>query len=131
MVQRLIFGKINGFPMQLIIDFYARNQLRLISEDGLSWELDALHENLLLPDVQAVSHIPLGRMDDNFWAWAHDKNGLYSVRSAYHLLMDRSFQEERAKLGGASTSNSEGNPMCKVVWKMSVPPKVCFLVEGH
>lgn len=45
-----------------------------------------------MPD--AVLRIPLGRTEEDFWAWAFERHGLYSVKSAYRVLTEDRRQRE-------------------------------------
>jgi hypothetical protein len=54
----------------------------------------ALSENFIPMDAAAIKRIPLGRFDEDFWAWTGEKHGLYSVQSAYRILVAEAQQEE-------------------------------------
>lgn len=41
----------------------------LLSSDGRSWNEDALKDNLMDFDVEAVKCIPLGRLQADMWVW--------------------------------------------------------------
>lgn len=45
------------------------------------------HAKLLLPDVNKVLSIPIGKNTEDCWAWVLEKHGIYSVRSAYRSLV--------------------------------------------
>ena len=58
------------------------------------------------------------------WAWEGEKNGLYSVRSAYKLL---AANERIAGLHNqqfACPSFDEADPVWCKIWKMAIPPKI-------
>jgi hypothetical protein len=96
----------------------------LIHENRRSWDVEALHENLVQADIEAVLPIPLGRPTEDFWAWVAEKHGQYSVRSAYKLLACRDAQNRDNRGNHSSTSFANDDPLWKVHWKLSVPPKV-------
>ena len=54
-------GAIGGKPICPKPGALATRVSELLSEDGSSWNVQALHDNLLPIDVQAVRRIPLGR----------------------------------------------------------------------
>jgi hypothetical protein len=90
----------------------------------LWWDDEALHLNLIDMDARAVKQIALGRARDDFWAWAAEKNGMYSVRSVYRLLSERAAQFGDYGTSRASHSMSNNDPQWKNLWKIKVPPKV-------
>lgn len=67
--------------------------------------------------------IPVGRSQDDFWAWSAEKHGQYSVRSAYRLLAAKDAQN-RAHAGPTSSISNIEESVWKVLWKLAVPPKV-------
>jgi hypothetical protein len=77
-----------------------------------------------------VLKIKLGfRMRTDVTAWAFEKNGLYSVRSAYRLLKDKQAAKTMAATGEARASREDRARY--MVWKMNVPPKIrVFLVAS-
>lgn len=55
-------------------------------------------------------------------AWAFERNGIYSVRSAYRLLKEDQMAAAMAATGETRASKDER--AWSVVWKMNVPPEV-------
>lgn len=96
----------------------------LISTDGRSWDETALEQNLLHMDAQAVRRIPLGRRQSDFWAWSGERHGLYSVRSAYRMLMEQETQERDHGEGRAAHSAANNDPHWLKLWRCKIPPKV-------
>ena len=60
---------------------------------------------------------------DDFMAWAHEKSGIYIVKSAYRSLVNKKecFALEEGTGTGASTDNTE---LWRALWKLNVIPKV-------
>lgn len=56
---------------------------------------------------------------EDFWAWEAEKNGVFSVKSAYRLLMD----QKLAQLNEPSTSQY-GEVSWKALWRLRVQPKI-------
>lgn len=96
----------------------------LVTFDGQAWDENSLYANLLPPDMCTMKKIPLGRLDEDMWAWSEEKNGMYSVRSAYQLLSLTNRVFEHLSKKNSWPSFDEANPLWKKLWKMSVPPKV-------
>jgi len=55
-------------------------------------------------------------------AWAYERNGVYSVRSAYHALKQDQMASAMAK--GSETSSSNNSSFWSRIWRLNVPPKV-------
>jgi hypothetical protein len=74
-------------------------------------------------DACEVLKIRLSRRDnEGFLAWHYEKSGLFTIRSAYKLVL----QEEQSEMRQASSSAQvDGSrSLYNVVWKADVPPKV-------
>lgn len=65
---------------------------------------------------------PSLRIDHDVLAWAHEKNGFYSVWSAYHLLKHE--QTASAMAASSETAASESSQSWSSLWKLDIPPKV-------
>lgn len=66
----------------------------LLAPDGFSWDEQSLEHNFLSADARAIIKIPLGKLQEDTWAWSPERHGLYTVRSAYSLLASHSRLEE-------------------------------------
>ena len=51
------------------------------------WKQDIVDATLVPVDARAVLSIPIGRLDEDMWAWHLEKHGMFSVRSAYKALI--------------------------------------------
>jgi hypothetical protein len=99
----------------------------LLNVDGILWNEEALHQNLLPFDAEAVRQIPLGRVQQDFWAWSREKHGLYSVKSAYHLLAETELQSRSYTTGASSLSVADKDPRWLKLWRQRVPQRCeCF-----
>ena len=66
----------------------------LIDHTTVLWDVQKLHAIFCPSDVEAILNIPLcTRRQGDFWAWHHEKRGIFSVRSAYRML---AINKERA-----------------------------------
>jgi hypothetical protein len=86
---------------------------QLIDEDSATWKMEKLEENF-------EPNIPIGRFTEDEWAWAYEKSGYFTVRSAYKLLAAPHLQNDNP-----STSGVNSTAFLKKLWELKVPPKVC------
>jgi hypothetical protein len=91
----------------------------LIDSNLGCWDIDKLEENFAQVDVRAIGAIPIGRFSEDDWAWSLEKNGNFTVRSAYRLLITK-----RQDNLSPSSSDAAGSVCWKKLWKLPVPPKV-------
>ena len=73
----------------------------------------------MIADVESICRIPIGNVGEDTWAWKHDKNNNFSVRSAYKVLCHHSNQAEERE-----TSSRGAGESWKKLWGLKVPPKV-------
>jgi hypothetical protein len=58
----------------------------LLVPEGGNWNKEKLDECFYETDVADILKIPVGRAgSEDYIAWNYTKNGIFSVRSAYHL----------------------------------------------
>ena len=61
----------------------------------------------------------------DFWSWVHEKNGVFSVRSAYRMLVETKMRREAWLEGRLANSNIEReSKLWDKLWKVEVPSKV-------
>ena len=89
-------------PRSFLDDFATVD--KLICRDTMTWDSDIL-ERLFLPrDVEAIKSIPLSLCrPSDILIWMGTKRGDFSVRSAYHILLNQSHAAE-----ASSSSSSRG-----------------------
>ena len=77
-------------------------------------------------DAAAILSIPVcTRHIQDFWSWVHEKNGVFSVRSAYRMLVTTKLRREAWLEGRADPSNTEGEQKAwSKLWKIDVPSKI-------
>jgi ribonuclease HI len=87
------------------------------------WDRDLI-ESIFNPlDASRILQIPLHtRGFDDFISWHGTKNGMFSVRSAYHIEWRHQFNGVtcRSLISGTSPEN----PTWKILWNLAVPAKV-------
>ncbi|KAM7280318.1 hypothetical protein ACFE04_007452 [Oxalis oulophora] len=84
-----------------------------------SWILKSLFH----PDVVlAIRTIPLAQGDvKDQWVWKENNNGVYSVKSGYHVACKILFGASSYQL-----SNSSAFQFWKKIWDISLPPQIRF-----
>ncbi|KAG2622145.1 hypothetical protein PVAP13_3NG281941 [Panicum virgatum] len=103
-----------------------RCRLRWVSQlldiEGRGWDLQKLPQIFNLADAEEIAKIKIPvRASEDFIAWHAERNGMFSVRSAYNLAL-------RIKLGqgvqGSSSAPTGERKLWQRVWAGHVPPKV-------
>jgi hypothetical protein len=105
----------------------------LIDPTTGTWDQDLTRNLFWEEDANLIFAIPLKQTMDDFLAWHYDKMGLFSMKSAYHVLEDRkSFEAQPQE--GASTSGSQ-NPLIDWLrlWKLPIrePRWSIFFIGWH
>ena len=98
----------------------------LIDHTSATWNRMVVEANFMPMDATVILWIPLcTRNIPDFWSWHYDKHGLFTVKSAYNMLVATKQRREAWLEGtaGTSSSNAEQNSW-KRLWKTSVPAKV-------
>ena len=78
-------------------------------------------------DVIRILGIPIKHGMDDLLAWYFDKKGLFSVKSAYHVLHDCYTREPKQQSGENSSGPSHESMRgfrWKDIWQLKCPPKV-------
>lgn len=87
------------------------------------WDEAAVYRSFMAIDAAKVLKIkPSSRLENDVLAWAWEKNGNYSVRSAYKLLIQD--QMAIAMAASGETSASGESSFWGTLWKLDVPPKI-------
>jgi hypothetical protein len=74
-------------------------------------------------DIQEVLELRLSaRATEYHVAWLYEKSGIFSVRSAYHLVVSMDKANENQEGGNARVDGSRLG--FKRIWSANVPPKV-------
>jgi hypothetical protein len=109
---------INANPPQFVSE--------LIDETSASWNEAKIREFFLPSDVMAIMSIPLStRRQADFIAWNFDSKGIFSVRSAYHMMVNLKISRENYFEGNTSSSSSAVDEKgWTTLWKTHVPCKL-------
>ncbi|XP_073353989.1 uncharacterized protein [Aegilops tauschii subsp. strangulata] len=91
-----------------------------------TWDKQKIEQTFMPMDVPAILSIPLStRNFDDYWAWHFERNGVFSIRSAYRMLVATRQRREAWLEGSAGTSNSRTEELSwKALWRTQVPAKV-------
>jgi ribonuclease HI len=109
-----IDGNIEG--SHYVRDFTVHN---LISEHGKVWNEPLIRQVFSTDIADAILHTPLfEQVTNDRLIWKAEKNGCYSVRSAYRLCVE--------ELIDVSHLHRPGN--WKSIWRLKLPPKVKHLL---
>lgn len=92
----------------------------LINLVNASWDED-LVRSILEVDANSILQIPITSGRDDCVAWHYNRNGMFSVRSAYHAQWKRKFGARMATIQDSGTSNRR---MWKNLWKLDLPGKI-------
>jgi hypothetical protein len=103
-------------------DQHVEKVTELLLPGGGGWNSDKLNDVFYQADVEDILKIPVGRAgSEDYVAWNYTKNGVFSVRSAYHLKR----QLKAATAGTASSSfNVSEHQGWLSLWSANVPGKV-------
>jgi hypothetical protein len=80
-------GKLSMSPAAHIGEETLHRVFELMSEDRNSWDIQKIRKNFIAPDADAILNIPIRSGGDDHWAWALEKSGNYTVKSAYRSLV--------------------------------------------
>lgn len=88
------------------------------------WDERVVRRSFISLEANEVLNIKPGQfLENDILAWAFERHGIYSVRSAYKLLKNEQMAEAMASTG--ETRASGDDRAWSLVWKLDVPPKVC------
>jgi hypothetical protein len=89
----------------------------IIDLDSNWWNVPLIEQIFSPETVERICSIPISpRSQEDKLIWARTKTGVFSVRSAYHLEMER-----RTREMGSVSSRSDPNPYWRRLWKLRVP----------
>ncbi|KAL0296126.1 UNVERIFIED_CONTAM: hypothetical protein Sradi_6664700 [Sesamum radiatum] len=95
----------------------------LIDATTKEWNHGLLRELFWQEDIDAILAIPLSLIDgEDFFIWHHTPNGLFSVRSAYHVALSLAHQP-------LPSSSNLASPVWKTIWKANVPSKIRVFIR--
>ncbi|XP_012853800.1 PREDICTED: uncharacterized protein LOC105973324 [Erythranthe guttata] len=90
-----------------------------------TWNVELIREHFWDIDQNRILEVPIGSVyAKDRWVWHYSKNGLFSVRSCYHVVMQGT-QNSNGNCRGGIESTSGLHPWrWQLIWKVKVPPKI-------
>lgn len=107
--------------------FTKRSRLRwvnqLMNEEGKEWNVPLIRQMFHALDADEICRIPIPRAKaKDCVAWHYEKNGIFTVRSAYRLAAS-AIQAEQAN-PSSSTRDADDRSIWDLIWKAKVPGKI-------
>jgi len=99
----------------------------LIDKVTGAWDKQLIKEVFWEEDVNRILEIPIKHDMEDLLAWHYDNKGLFSVKSAYHVLDDRETRDSKRQQGESSSSVNQPATKkfnWKSIWKLQCPPKI-------
>jgi hypothetical protein len=88
----------------------------LIDKDLTRWDQNKLEDLFAAEEVEAIAFIPLSCTNqEDIMIWRGSTNGIFSVKSAYHLAKE---MEDRAMVG--SSKMAPNNDVWMKIWHLKV-----------
>lgn len=111
-------GRLSDEPVQLVSD--------LLLENSTQWDVQKIERIFFPLDAVAILGMPRPRSRlPDFWAWAWELSGIFTVRSAYKELVSEGGNDVLE-----SSSSSNDRFTWKALWKLNVMPKFVFSGGG-
>uniref|UniRef100_A0A803PIN7 Reverse transcriptase domain-containing protein n=1 Tax=Cannabis sativa TaxID=3483 RepID=A0A803PIN7_CANSA len=108
-----------GLPIPIVNGLDNFNVNSLFEANTRKWDEDIVKDLFSPEDAAIILGIPLNQnIINDSWYWIAEKNGFYSVRSAYNSLQQLKQHSDI----------SEVNEFWKKLWSLKVPPKAKDLV---
>ncbi|CAN1140139.1 Putative ribonuclease H protein At1g65750 [Linum perenne] len=94
-----------------------------IREDTREWDRNPISQYCPQYQTELICQIPIGpRGMKDEWKWKYDKEGKFSVKSAYHASRESTTSSAQT---GLSFDTSAG---WKWIWALNLPPKILFFI---
>jgi len=89
----------------------------IIDQNSRWWNIPLIEQIFPAETAEKICSLAIspGTVQDRL-IWAYTANGIFTVRSAYHLELDR-----KARYQGGSSLGPHQSPMWKIIWKLRVP----------
>ena len=89
----------------------------LIDQHSKTWNMHRLREFFLDFEAEVISSIPIcPNLPNDRMVWHYTKSGKYSVKSAYHLILDQGMD--------VGSSSNNGRWCGAFVWNLNIPNKI-------
>ena len=87
----------------------------LIDATSATWNFQRLHEVFMPMDIPAIMGIPLcTRNVEDYWGWHFERSGVFTVKSAYRMLVATNLRREAwlEESAGSSSTNTKEKFRC-------------------
>jgi hypothetical protein len=90
-----------------------------------TWDKKLVHVIFWEEDVNLILAIPIKHGEDDTPAWHYDNKGIFSVKSAYHVLEDsREYEQGRQKGESSSSAPTDEVMQWKSLWNFQCQSKI-------
>ena len=98
----------------------------LIDNTIASWREEVIRATFLPFDADTILSIPLcTRVVEDFWAWSCERSGIFSVKSAYHMIMNtKEHRENWMDVNAGTSAMSMTSKAWTDLWHIRVPSKL-------
>lgn len=98
----------------------------LLDHGDARWNADLVQQVFLPYDAASILQIPVcTRVINGFWSWNFEKDGIFSVRSAYCMIVDiKKRREDWLEQRAGASNNSDNEKAWASLWKVSVRAKI-------
>ncbi|KAG5516247.1 hypothetical protein RHGRI_037069 [Rhododendron griersonianum] len=114
---------LEGFKLQSVRP--PNTDIQLVGDvivSGKGWNIPKLAPVISHLELQAIQKIPLPCLNRrDRLIWHHSKNGVYSVKSGYHIATNLRAVKSASKPG---SSFQPGANLWRTIWKLKIPNKI-------
>jgi hypothetical protein len=94
----------------------------LVDPSTKTWKEELVREIFYPPDAETVLQLKIPSVDgEDILAWHPERSGLFTVRSAYRLALERKMKDNTSSMSDKLAGDRD---LWNMVWKANVPPKV-------
>ena len=104
-----------------------RTRLRCVSElfmrGSKSWDENLIRHLFYSYDAEEILKLRIPTVgEEDFIAWHYEKNGMFSVKSAYRLALN--LKNNKSETGSSSDAVNGERRLWNIIWKAQVPQKI-------
>ncbi|OMO73216.1 reverse transcriptase [Corchorus capsularis] len=94
----------------------------IMDAESRSWQLESIAHRISEEEAEAILEVPINDTGgDDEMIWRHEKNGKFTVRSAYHMYKET---EDRRLIQMPSSSHTIPEKFWKFIWSIFCPNKI-------
>lgn len=103
----------------------------LFWNESKQWDIQLLNDLFSSEEVELIRSLPLSlRNVGDRRIWHYERNGKFTVRSAYHVARCLNVSNGANAAASSSSSGSVGEKFWKKLWSTCVPGKVKICAYG-